>query len=138
MSAPRQSRRSNRNILAEISRNNKSAADRGRTRVRACSGNRDPTERIGQLPGGSGLVSMPQITVDTTGHRYLVYSGKVAGHNHVYVLDSARPGHWSPPRLVDAAQSSAMISWSVASGHGQLDVGRQESRTLLAVVSDLG
>jgi hypothetical protein len=85
------------------------------------------TERIGQLPNGTGLTSMPQVTVDATGHRFLVFAGKASGHDHFYVLDSDRPGHWSAPRLVDSPQSSGMVAWSMASGKGHLDVAYYRS-----------
>ena len=85
------------------------------------------SELIGRLPTGMGLTSMPQLTVDATGHRFLVFAGRASGHDHVYVLDSGRPGRWSPPRLVDSPQSSGMVAWSAATGRGRLDVAYYRS-----------
>jgi hypothetical protein len=78
-------------------------------------------EPIVTLPRGSGLNSMPQLTVDAAGHRYLTYPARVAGHDGVYVLDSPAPGHWSRPRRIDG-QGSAIDQWTFTSGRGHLDV----------------
>jgi hypothetical protein len=78
--------------------------------------------KIAELPSGSGATGPPQIQLDATGHRYLFFPGKLDGHDHVFVMDASRTGHWSTPRLVDSPQSSGIVSWGIASGHGRLDV----------------
>lgn len=80
------------------------------------------TQQVAELPAGSGATGPPQISIDATGHRYLFFPGKLGGHDHVFVMDETRSGHWSTPRLVDAPQSSGIVSWGIASGHGRLDV----------------
>jgi hypothetical protein len=85
------------------------------------------TEQVGQLPSGSGLVSMPQVSVDSGGHRYLTYSAKVAGRYHIYVQDSGPGGGWSARRLVDPEQGSGMVQWSLAGSAGHLDVAYYRS-----------
>jgi hypothetical protein len=79
-------------------------------------------EKIGELPAGSGATGPPQIDLDARGHRFLFFPGKLDGHDHVFVMDADRGGRWSAPRLVDAPQSSGIVSWGIASGRGQLDV----------------
>lgn len=79
-------------------------------------------ERIAELPAGSGATGPPQLALDATGHRYLFFAGKLAGHDHVFVIDGTAGGRWSTPRLVDSPQSSAIVSWGIAAGQGRLDV----------------
>lgn len=93
------------------------------------------TQTIGTAPSGGGLTSMPQITVDADGHRYLTYPAKVGGHNHIYVQDAAGPGAWSPPRLIDSAHGNGMVGWTWAGGHGHLDVAYYRSTATDAVTT---
>ena len=84
------------------------------------------TEPVLSVPGG-GMSSMPQVTVDATGHRYITYGGIVNGHYHVFVTDSVPGGHWSAARPVDGIQASGMLPWATAYGHGHLDVAYYRS-----------
>ena len=84
------------------------------------------TEPVFQVANG-GLTSMPQVTVDGNGHRFLTYGALVNGHNHLFVTDATPMGHWSAPRLVDGPQASGMVSWALASGDGDLDVAYYRS-----------
>ena len=83
--------------------------------------------KIAELPAGSGATGPPQVDLDATGHRYLFFPGRLDGHDHVFVMDAARAGHWSAPRLVDSPQSSGIVSWGLASGRGRLDVAYYRS-----------
>jgi hypothetical protein len=84
------------------------------------------TEPVLQVPGG-GLTSMPQVTVDGTGHRYITYGASVDGSYHVFVTDSTRSGHWSAPSTIDGPQASGMLPWTIAGGRGRLDVAYYRS-----------
>lgn len=79
------------------------------------------TEPVLTVPNG-GMTSMPQVSVDAAGHRYITYGGVEDGHYHVFVTDSTPGGHWSPARTVDGAQSSGMLPWAIAGSRGHLDV----------------
>jgi hypothetical protein len=79
------------------------------------------SEPVLTVPNG-GMTSMPQVSVDATGHRYITYGGEVDGRYHVFITDSAYGGHWSAPRPIDGAQASGMLPWTIASSHGHLDV----------------
>lgn len=79
------------------------------------------SEPVLTVPGG-GLTSMPQVTVDRAGHRYITYGAVVNGRYHVFITDSAASGRWSAPRSIDGAQSSGMLPWAIAGAAGHLDV----------------
>jgi len=79
------------------------------------------TQKIAQLPSGTGLTSMAQVTVDSRGNRYLTYCAKTGGHYDVYMATEAKGGRWSMPRPING-QSSAMVPWAVAAGDGHVDV----------------
>jgi len=83
------------------------------------------TEPVAAIAHG-GLTSMPQATIDDDGHRYVTYSAKLDGHDHVFVTDSTGE-HWSAPRMVDDPQSSGIVPWAMASGSGHLDVAYYRS-----------
>lgn len=84
------------------------------------------TQRVAQLPSGSGLTSMPQITVDGRGNRYLTYCATTGGHYDVYLARSTKNGRWSTPRAING-QWSAMVPWAVATGNGHVDVAYYRS-----------
>jgi len=84
------------------------------------------TEAVVQVENG-GLTSMPQATVDASGHRYMTYGALVNGDNHMFVTDATPAGSWSKPRLIDGPQASGMVSWALASGDGHLDVAYYRS-----------
>lgn len=83
-------------------------------------------EPVLQVPSG-GLTSMPEVTVDAAGRRYITYGASVDGRYHVFVTDSTSSGHWSAPRPVDGAQASGMLPWAIAGSRGHLDVAYYRS-----------
>ena len=84
------------------------------------------SEPVLKVPGG-GLSSMPQVTTDVRGHRYISYGAVVNGHYHVFVTDAAPGGRWADARAVDGRQSSGMLPWALAAGHGHLDIAYYRS-----------
>jgi hypothetical protein len=83
-------------------------------------------ERVLTVTDG-GLTSMPQVTVDDDGHRYITYAAKTNGHDHVFVTEATTGGPWSTPRTVDGAQSSGIVPWALVTGADHLDVAYYRS-----------
>jgi hypothetical protein len=84
------------------------------------------SENVLAVPSG-GLTSMPQVTVDALGHRFITYGAVLNGHYHVFVTDSARDGRWSAARTIDDAQASGMLPWAIAGRAGHLDIAYYRS-----------